>query len=132
MVDVKEIVDKMNVKEVIALVAGNTGGKYLNNVIGGLLKDENQRAVAKVAVGLLGSYAMNEIAERAPEYGEIAALAGLAFSAIAAQPISEKLTAEIAAATGTPIVVRAENPVIVKTAEPVINEEKPEEIAVEL
>ena len=35
----------------------------------------------------------------------ILALAGLGFSAVAAEPITEKVTAEVASATNTPVVV---------------------------
>ena len=103
--DIGKIVDKANVKETVALVIGNTGAKYVDNLVGSFIQDENQKTIAKVGLGLLGAYAFNELAERYPDYGEIFALAGLAASAVAAQPISDKLTAEIAAATGEPVVV---------------------------
>ena len=103
--DIGKIVDKANVKETVALVIGNTGAKYVDNLVGSFIQDESQKTIAKVGLGLLGAYAFNELAERYPDYGEIFALAGLAASAVAAQPISDKLTAEIAAATGEPVVV---------------------------
>jgi len=103
--DIGKIVDKANVKETVALVIGNTGARYVDNLVGSFIQDENQKTIAKVGLGLLGAYAFNELAERYPDYGEIFALAGLAASAVAAQPISDKLTAEIAAATGEPVVV---------------------------
>jgi len=103
--DVGKIVDKANVKETVALVIGNTGARYVDNLVGSFIQDESQKTIAKVGLGLLGAYAFNELAERYPDYGEIFALAGLAASAVAAQPISDKLTAEIAAATGEPVVV---------------------------
>jgi len=103
--DIGKIVDKANVKETVALVIGNTGARYVDNLVGSFIQDESQKTIAKVGLGLLGAYAFNELAERYPDYGEIFALAGLAASAVAAQPISDKLTAEIAAATGEPVVV---------------------------
>lgn len=131
---VEEILDKANVKEFIAIVGGNVGGKLLNNVIAKL--EPKQRDIVKVAGGLIGAYVMNELAERNPDYAEYLSLAGLAFTAIAAQPVADRISLEVSKATGTPIVVRA-NPVIVEpvtepVTEPVIDEEKPEEIAVEL
>jgi len=105
MVDFEKMINKMNVKEVLAIVAGGTGGKFLDNALSNFITDTNQRAIAKVVVGLLGAYAMNELAERYTDYAEILALAGLGFSAVAAEPITERVTAEVASATNTPVVV---------------------------
>ena len=103
--DIKKVINKANIKETVVLVIGNTSARYADNLINRFIQDENQRAAAKVGIGLVGAYAFNELAERYPRYSEAFALAGLAMSAIAAQPISDKLTEEIAAATGTPLVV---------------------------
>lgn len=120
--DIKKMVDKANVKETVALVIGNTGARYADNLIGRFIQDENQKIVAKVGAGLIGAYVFNELAERYPDYSEIFALAGLTASAVAAQPISDKLTAEIAAATGEPVVVVSRG---VDVAETVVQKKKP-------
>jgi len=103
--DIKKMVDKANVKETVAIVLGNTGARLADNLIERFIQDENQKTAAKVGLGLIGAYAFNELAEKYPDYGEIFALAGLAASAVAAQPISDRLTAEVSAAVGSPVLV---------------------------
>lgn len=107
MVDVMGIIEKANVKELVALTLGGTAGRFLNNALSKFITDENQKTVAKVAIGLAGAYVANDFAEKNPRYAEVLSLAGLAATAIAAQPIEERLTAEVSAATGTPVVVVA-------------------------
>ena len=58
--DIKKMVDKANVKETVALVIGNTGARYADNLIGRFIQDENQKIVAKVGAGLIGAYVFNE------------------------------------------------------------------------
>lgn len=123
MVSIEEIIDKANVKELIALVLGNTGARYLNNFLAGKITDANQRAVVNVLIGLGGSYVANELASKNPDYADIMALAGLAATAVAAQPISDRLTAEIAAATGKPVVVVSRGVEVSET--PVVTKKKP-------
>lgn len=101
------IIEKANVKELVALTLGGTAGRFLNNALSKFITDENQKTVAKVAIGLVGAYVANDFAEKNPRYAEVLSLAGLAATAIAAQPIEERLTAEVSAATGTPVVVVA-------------------------
>ena len=106
MVDVKEIVDKMNIKEVVVLVLGDAGEIALDNVLSNFITDENQKTIAKVAIGLGGAYAMNELAESNREWADILALAGLGFSAIAAKSIAQRVTGIImTAAKAKPVVV---------------------------
>lgn len=107
MEDVMGIIEKANVKELVALTLGGTAGRFLNNALSKFITDENQKTVAKVAIGLVGAYVANDFAEKNPRYAEVLSLAGLAATAIAAQPIEERLTAEVSAATGTPVVVVA-------------------------
>ena len=107
MVDVKEIVDKANIKEVVVLVLGDAGEIALDNVLSNFITDENQKTIAKVAIGLGGAYAMNELAESNRDWAEILALAGLGFSAIAAKPIAQRVAGGMAAAArAKPVVVK--------------------------
>lgn len=105
--DVMGIIDKANVKELVALALGGTAGRFLNNAISKFITDENQKTLARVAIGLVGAYVANDFAEKNPRYAEVLSLAGLAATAIAAQPIEERLTAEVSAATGSPIKIVA-------------------------
>ncbi len=127
MVSIEEIIDKANVKELIALVLGNVGARYLNNFLADKITDANQRAVVNVLIGLGGSYVANELASKNPDYAEIMTLAGLAATAVAAQPISDtisdRLTAEIAAATGKPVIVVSRGVEVSET--PVVTKKKP-------
>lgn len=131
MVDVMGIIEKANVKELVALALGGTAGRFLNNAISKFITDENQKTLAKVAIGLVGAYVANDFAEKNPRYAEVLSLAGLAATAIAAQPISDRLTVEIAAATGEPVVVVSrgvevsETPVVEVSETPVVTKKKP-------
>jgi len=136
MVDIEEIISKANIKEFVAVTAGLVASKLSNNVLP--IKDEKQRDLAKVAIGLGGAYIANELAERSPKYGEFAALAGLAATAFAADPVADRVTIEVSKNVGVPVVVRANPPVrVVRTREVVtpavkVEEAKPEELAIEL
>lgn len=122
MVDIEEIVDKANVKEFVAIVAGLVGSKVADSVLANM--DAKQRDLVKVGAGLVGTYLMNDMAAKNPKYGEFLALGGLAMTAFAAKPVADRVSLEVAKKVGMPVVVRAETHVI-KPAPKVAPEDKP-------
>ena len=125
----EDIVDKLNIKELIAITAGMVGARMGDQLFAGI--DPKYRDLAKVGVGLGATYVLNEMSERNPEYGELLALVGLATTTFAATPIANRITIEVSKAVGTPVVVKA--PAEVEIPEEVeIEEKKPEELAIEL
>ena len=131
MVDLKELIDKINVKEFIAITAGLVGSKLVDVVAPNV--DPKQRLLIKIGGGLAATYLLNDMAEKYPEYSEWAALAGLATTALAAKPVADRITVEVSKRVGAPVVVTAN----VEPAEPEvekveIEEEKPEELAIEM
>lgn len=100
----EDILDKANVKEFIAIVAGLVGENVIDKVTANM--DEKQRDLVKVVVGLGGAFAMNELAERNPDYAELLGLAGLGLTALGAKPVAKRIEIQVSQAVGQPVVVR--------------------------
>ena len=115
MVDIEEIVDKANVKEFVAIVAGLVGSKLADNVLVNM--EPKQRDLVKVGAGLVGTYFMNDMAAKNPRYGEFLALGGLALTAFAAKPVADRVSVEVSKKVGMPIVVKSETHLVKPTPE---------------
>jgi hypothetical protein len=99
-----EIIDKANIKEFIAIIAGNIAGTAADSVLVNSL-DSNQILAVKTLGGLAATYAINTYAEREPGYSELLGLAGLAATAFAAQEPSRRVSVEVSKKLGKPVVV---------------------------
>ena len=100
-----KIVEKANIKEFVALVAGGVAGKLIGAVVDKMQIDQNQKTLAKVGIGLAGAYLFNDLAEKYVGSAELFSMLSLAMTAVAAQPVTERLNVEISALTKTPIVI---------------------------
>jgi len=124
--DLEGVIDKLNVKEFVAIVAGLVASRMANSVLPADKKD-----IIKVGAGFAGSFVANELATRSPKYAVPISLVGLGLTAFAADPVADRVTIEVSKSVGAPIVVKA-NPVVVEAVETVETEKAGEELAIEL
>lgn len=90
--DIEEIVNDINLKEALAIAAGLVVGRRVPSLISKVTTDPKLQRVGQVAVGLGGSYLANYLAKQSFATGKSGLLlsyAGLAASAVAAQPIAD-------------------------------------------
>lgn len=118
MVSFDEIIDKANVKELIAIVLGMVGSRVIDGLAANV--DSRTRDIAKFVGGEVATYFLNDMAEKNPDKAELLGLAGLVTTTIAATPIANRLSVTVAKYTGTPIkIVASKNP------EPAVVENRP-------
>ena len=108
MVSFDEIIDKANVKELIAMVVGLVGSRMADGLLSGY--DAKTRDIIKVGGGLVATYFLNDMAGKYPGREELTALAGLAATAFAAAPIAGRISIQVARSTGMPIRVTGKSP----------------------
>ena len=101
---IEDVIDKVNLKEFIAIFAGNVAGTAIDSISAGRL-DSNQLLAVKTVGGFAATYLLNTYAERQPGYSELIGLAGLATTALAAQEPSRRVSIEVSKRLGKPVVV---------------------------
>jgi len=111
---IMDVVDKANVKEFIAIIAGNVLGTAADSVLVNRL-DDNQRLLVKTLGGLAATYGINRYAEGQPRYSELLGLAGLATTAMAAQEPSRRVSIEVSKKLGKPVVI-ASRPAVTRVS----------------